>query len=126
MSRAIAMVCFLMLFTRLVASPFHLLQSEPEWPANWYNAPPVVATGRSNIEAKLERCPGDHVVIVGYDKDFRSYDWVYNDAQVDGQKVIWARDLGAEENAEILRYYKGRHAWFVVPSDSNPQLVPYH
>jgi hypothetical protein len=126
LSRTILAVCFLMLFTRLAASPLHLLRDESQWPAKWYNALPVATTDRSMIDAKLQGLPGDHVVIIGYNKEDRSYDWVYNGADVDSQKVIWARDLGPAENAELLRYYEGRHAWYVLPKEADTELTPYH
>jgi hypothetical protein len=125
LSRAILAFCFLMLITRLAASPLHLLKDESQFPAKWYNALPVATTDRSMIDAKLQGFPGDHVVIVGYNKEDRSYDWVYNSADIDSQKVIWARDLGPAENAELLRYYEGRHAWYVFPKDADTELTPY-
>ena len=34
-------------------------------------------------------------------------EWVYNNADIDGSKVVWARDMGPEQNEELIRYYMG-------------------
>ena len=41
------------------------------------------------------------------------HEWVYNDAEIDKSPVVWARDLGEEKNAELLRYFSGRRKWLV-------------
>src|SRR5258708_20038516 len=52
-------------------------------------------------------------------------DWVYNGADIDRQKVVWARDMGAEKNEELLCYYKDRRWWLLDADASPPRLVPY-
>ena len=42
-------------------------------------------------------------------------EWVYNDADIDGAKVVWARDMGTAKNQELLDYYKDRRVWLVEP-----------
>jgi hypothetical protein len=50
---------------------------------------------------------------------------LYNLANIDGSKVVWAREMDATDNSELLRYYKDRTAWLVEP-DANPvAVVPY-
>jgi hypothetical protein len=55
---------------------------------------------------------------------------VYNDPDIPASKVIWARDMGANDNAELLDYFRDRQAWLLVVSDSAtdnqpPTLAPY-
>ena len=52
-------------------------------------------------------------------------DWVYNGADIDGQKVVWARDMGADNNEELLHYFKDRRVWLLEADDLPPKLQPY-
>jgi hypothetical protein len=81
---------------------------------------------RARMLARLEREPGNHLVIVRYSAthDFR-LEWVYNRADIDASKVIWARDMGKEQNAELLKYFQGRRIWLVEPDLTPPRLSPY-
>jgi hypothetical protein len=38
---------------------------------------------------------------------------VYNHADIDGSKVVWARSLGPEKDAELIRHYPNREVWMV-------------
>jgi hypothetical protein len=38
--------------------------------------------------------------------------------------VIWARDLG-EENQRLIAYYPGRTLWLLQPDMHPPKLSPY-
>jgi hypothetical protein len=52
-------------------------------------------------------------------------EWVYNHADIDGSKVVWARDMGDAKNQELLEYFMSRQAWMVDADDSPPKLSPY-
>jgi len=107
-------LCVLLAGVRLFAVPLHL--SIPEWPVskwndNWYG-PADFGGKRAHIEAGLERLPGKQLVIVRYSTDHPLYDeWVYNAPDIDNSKVIWAREMDAADNLELIRYYQGRHVW---------------
>ena len=49
-------------------------------------------------------------------------EWVYNGADIGAARVIWARDLGAE-NAKLIGYYPGRTVWLLEPDVSPPRLT---
>jgi hypothetical protein len=67
--------------------------------------------------------PGRQLVIVRYATDHNSLDeWVYNAADIDGSKVIWAREMDQAENLELIHYYKDRSVWLVQP-DTTPATV---
>ena len=53
-------------------------------------------------------------------------EWVYNQANIDGSAVVWARDMGNRQNRELLEYFKGRQVWLVEPDQNPPQLSPYY
>ena len=81
---------------------------------------------RARILKQLEDIPGEHLVIVRYgpDHDFILNEWVFNNADIDGSKVIWARDMGAQ-NAELLHYFNRRKAWRLEPDYNPPRLSLY-
>ena len=77
--------------------------------------------------AKLRRFPGRQLVIVHYNSDHEIYfhEWVYNRADINSARVIWARDMGPAKNAELIQYFQNRHAWLVDADDDPPKLKPY-
>lgn len=81
---------------------------------------------RAVIAKKLEQAPGKHLILVRYTDDHNIHDdWVYNGAEIDGAKVLWARELDAEQNAKLLAYFKGRKVWLVTPDTDNTYVAPY-
>jgi hypothetical protein len=81
--------------------------------------------GRAAIVKELDALPGQDVVLVKYAADFDpDREWVYNGADIDGQKIVWARDMGAERNQELLDYYRGRKFW-MVEADEEAKLEAY-
>ena len=46
-------------------------------------------------------------------------------ANIDRQKVIWANDMGAQQNQELIDYFKDRQVWLVEPNKIPPQISPY-
>jgi hypothetical protein len=81
---------------------------------------------RANLLRRLEAIPGTHVVFVQYHRlSYRNTEWVYNGADIDGSRIVWARDMGPEKNQEVLGYYPDRKAWLVTPDDAPDALLPY-
>ncbi|MGQ9634529.1 MAG: hypothetical protein ACUVXB_09815 [Bryobacteraceae bacterium] len=81
----------------------------------------------SRVEAdrQLQASPGRHLVLVRYGPAHHWMDeWVHNEADIDAAKVVWARDLGPEQNAALLRYYADRQVWLATPGGP-PGLSPY-
>jgi hypothetical protein len=81
---------------------------------------------RTAITKRLEQTPGKHLVMVRYDEDHNIHDeWVYNGADIDGAKVVWARELNPEQNAKLFAYFKDRQVWLVTPDTDNEFLAAY-
>ncbi len=95
-----------------------------------FAAPPEPGTkgpigpARAAIEAQLGSLPQGQLVLVRYGTNHDPLlDWVYNGADVDHAKVIWARDMGSAQNEEMLRYYGDRRVWLLDADARPPQLA---
>lgn len=76
---------------------------------------------RAKIMTQLAALPGNHLVIVHYAQGHNPRaEYVYNRADIDKSKVVWARDLGEEKNKKLLAYYNGRQVW-LLDADSSPE-----
>jgi len=83
-------------------------------------------TSRFATAEKLAHKPGKHLVMVRYDADHNVHDeWVYNSADIDAAKVVWARELDARQNRNLFAYFHDRQVWLVTPDDDNTYLEPY-
>ena len=81
---------------------------------------------RAAARRKLEALPGKHLIMVRYSEDHNIHDdWVYNGAEIDSAKVIWAREISPEQDGKLLEYFKDRTIWLVTPDDDNTYLAPY-
>ena len=81
---------------------------------------------RIAINRDLADLPGQQLVIVRYSPHhIFQEEWVYNEGDIDAARVVWARDLGRQQNEEALRYYSGRTAWLLEPDAQPPSLTPY-
>jgi hypothetical protein len=78
------------------------------------------------VMKQLMNTPGKHLIVVRYSDDHNIHDeWVYNGADIDGSKVIWARELGEDQNKKLFAYFKDRQIWLVEPDDDNTEIKPY-
>ncbi|MGB0054255.1 MAG: hypothetical protein WBQ02_18560, partial [Terracidiphilus sp.] len=81
---------------------------------------------RERVKEQLEKLPGKQLAIVRYEPKHEAFDeWVYNDADIDDSKVIWAREMKPDENLELIRYYHDRTVWLVEPDQSPVRVTPY-
>ena len=82
---------------------------------------------RAAIAEKLQHAPGKHLIMVRYDKDDHNIhdEWVYNGAEIDTAKVLWARELDSQQNAKLFAYFRDRKIWLVTPDSDNTYLEPY-
>ena len=112
--RAIPAIACAMLLLRVGAAAAHT-QIEPAWPRGNLD--------RVAIMRQLEATPGRHLVIVSYGPHHDvDWEWVYNRADIDGAKVVWARDMGARDNQELLSYFHDRQVWRLNGDQSPPRL----
>jgi hypothetical protein len=81
--------------------------------------------GRMEVQRKLMASPGQQLVFVRYSPQHLFREWVHNSADIDAARIVWARDLGAAENADLETYYPDRSAWLLEPDKDPPRLRPY-
>jgi hypothetical protein len=81
---------------------------------------------RIQVNRELAERPGKLVVIVRYWPRHAFQDeWVYNEAEIDGARVIWARDLGDAANSRLLQRYAGRKFLLLEPDARPPVISDY-
>jgi len=81
---------------------------------------------RLTIQRKLASLPGKHLVMVRYGDDHNIHDdWVYNGAEIDSAKVVWAREIDGEQDGKLFAYFQDRKVWLVTPDTDNTYLEPY-
>jgi hypothetical protein len=100
----------------LVLGPFHRVYLDPGSPL----------INRSRIETQLNAMLGDHLVVVRYSSQHDPLaEWVYNRADIDRARVVWAREIPGVSLEPLLNYYRGRDVWLVEADSPTPHLVPY-
>jgi hypothetical protein len=118
-------LCVVLAGVRLFAEPLHL--DLPLWPVGWtfewYGHRFQSGSERARVAADLAKLPEKSLVIVRYSPDHQPLnEWVYNTADIDNSKVVWAREMDEAENRELIDYYKDRTVWLVQP-DAKPTSV---
>jgi hypothetical protein len=122
--RAIPASCFLLFLLRAFAPQLHIpipVELDHTWESESNQN-----LDRARALKQLEALPGDQLVIVRYNQYHNSNnEWVYNRADIDRAKVVWARDMDDSENAELIRYFPQRRVWLAEPDLAPPRLSLY-
>jgi hypothetical protein len=121
--RTMPVVCLALFGMRLLAAPLNL--NLPRWPTMWYGTEPL-GLARAHVLTELENLPGPQLAIVRYAPNHAPFDdWVYNAADIDRSRVVWAREMENQDNAKLLSYFHDRTAWLVEPDANPPAISPY-
>lgn len=124
LSRAFVLVAGVVFVFRAFAAPLHIPLSEAIYATLYDQRRP--GFGRAEIVSQLQQLPGKILVIVRYKPDHQPFEeWVYNDADIDTAKIVWARELGGEKDQELLDYFKGREVFLLEADDKPPKLELY-
>jgi hypothetical protein len=103
-----------------------VLAPEESWNSiDDYSAAYTDTTGRIGINRRLASAEGKQLVFVRYYPQRTAREWIQNAADIDHSRVVWAIDLGPEEDEMLRRYYPDRTAWLLEPDARPPKLMPY-
>jgi hypothetical protein len=120
--RMVPVLCVVLAGIRLLAAPLGIVLNR--WPTMWYGTAPL-GLERARVLSELESYPGRQLAIVRYGAAHSVFDdWVYNAADVDGAKVVWAREMDGPHNAALRKYFGDRRVWLVEPDAIPPKVSP--
>lgn len=125
LARAIPIICLATISLRLVAQPLGAY-FPPAWPMTWFHTPEGNME-RARVLGQLTALEGEHLAIVRYGPNHRAVmnEWVYNEAAIDKAKVVFAREMDAASNQELIRYFQGRTVWLIEADAEPARVTPY-
>ena len=122
-TKAIVVSCVLLAVVRVIAPISGIALTRPKlttWASQNYEF-----SERSATISQLQGLPGLHLVFVKNRTSQNEFDWVYNAADIDASKIVWARDQGPAKNQELINYFSSRKIWMLDPNSTPPTLLPY-
>jgi hypothetical protein len=124
-TRAIVAICILIALGHIARTWMHVRQGTLTMNAE-YTPARLAMLARDRIAHQLSGLTGKHLVIVQYaaDHDVRA-EWVYNGAEIDTGKTVWARDIPGQDLTPLLDYFRDRTAWVVHADAIPPKLETY-
>jgi hypothetical protein len=80
---------------------------------------------RAEVKERLEAEPGTQLVFVRYADGYTVHDeWVYNPADLNTTRVLFAHDLG-DRNAALIAAYPNRTVWMATVSKDDVRLMRF-
>jgi hypothetical protein len=122
--RLIPLLCLVLAGLRLCTGPLNI--TIDRFPSMWYGTAPL-GLARARVLAQFEKYPGRQLAIVRYSPEHPPVDdWVYNAADIDSSKVVWAREPDSMlPPTDLLTYFRDRKVWLVQPDSTLETLRPY-
>jgi len=121
-------LCVLLAVLRVFAEPLHFAPTQwppSSWNFTWYG-PQHFGTERARVDDQLQHIPGGQLAIVHYSSTHNPFDeWVYNSADINDSKVVWAREMDAADNLKLMAYYPDRKVWLVEPDEVPARITPF-
>jgi len=104
---------------------YHVVRN-PNHPYSWSSDRARGSDAKQRIEKFLAEKPGKQLVVVRYSPNHNPHgEWVYNMANIDQQQVVWARELGTEQDEKLLAYFSDRKVWLFEPDRDWKHVRPY-
>ena len=109
------------LFSRLLI--IFLISTMLSFSQGFHNPVSTFNKQRQELVERLKKDSYPHLIIVKKGPDYYKHiDWIYNEADIDSSKIIWARDLGSEKNENLVEYYSDRKIWLLDLGNSFEDL----
>jgi hypothetical protein len=71
------------------------------------------------------RTVAKHLMIVSYGPQHSfHHEWVYNEADIDNAKVVWARGMNTLQNCQLVNFFKDRRIWLLEVNNDNSIIEP--
>jgi hypothetical protein len=81
---------------------------------------------RAWVERKFASISGEHLVLVKYSQHHNiNQEYVYNDADIDHAKTVWAREIPGQDLNTLLTYFHNRDVWVLEPDEQPQRIYPY-
>ncbi len=124
LSRAIPVILLVVVGLRVAAAPLHIPYQGWASYSSWCCS----NAGDVDQESVVRRLPSgaQHLIFVRYHYNHLwMREWVFNGADIDHSRVVWARELGGDQDRKVLKYFKNRQIWIWEPDSEPPKLSPY-
>ena len=117
-----ATILLLLLTTGL--NTYHLIRTPTRpYPGSWNEG--TGDPGNAEVERQLDRVPGKHLIVVRYAATHNPHgEYVFNHADIDGSRIVWARELDPQQNDKLFTYFKDRQIWLFEPDRNYHALTP--
>ncbi|MBN8725477.1 MAG: hypothetical protein J0M03_21450 [Acidobacteria bacterium] len=73
---------------------------------------------RESLISELNKLEKKSLIIVKYRQHNIHEEWIYNEADIDNAKVVWARSLSPEKDCQLIKYFSDREIWIVEISST--------
>jgi hypothetical protein len=88
--------------------------------------PQYVTKDRVRVTREVLREPGKQLCLVRYTPGHEGWqEWVFNGADLQNERLIWARSLDQKTDDAVIAAYPGRTVWLVKPDYANDLLRRY-
>lgn len=82
---------------------------------------------RIEVKRQLAAVSGELLVFVRYSPHHLYQDeWVWNAADIDTSRIVYARDLGLAEDEKLTEYFPTRKLLLLEPDEYPPRLSPFN
>jgi hypothetical protein len=117
----LAAVCTMVCFIAMFEIPRIMDPGSRFW---WRSDMRTFIAERDQVLTLLQKQPGKLLVLVRYGPHHLvHYEWVYNDANIDQSRIVWAHAMPGGKDDELLRYYPDRRVW-ILDDDGKVTLRP--
>jgi hypothetical protein len=72
------------------------------------------AQQRADLLMRLKEGEDRHLILLKYGPHHSYFmEWVYNDADINASKVVWARAMDIKDDCKLVDYFKDRKVWLL-------------